>query len=126
MYIIDGIAYAGVPSSELEIAEFTPTGNLTAIVRFNTGEERIMDATMLLDMPHSSPWLLRISSKMRASITEFSPGAKEPSTSHLNISTSKASPTKESLKPNAETGFARGASKFDAYHGRLRHLALPQ
>ena len=55
MYIIDGIAYAGVPSSELGIAEFTPTGNLTAIVRFNTGEERIMDATMLLDMPAFKP-----------------------------------------------------------------------
>lgn len=46
MYIVDGIAYAGEASKELTVNDIK-----YMLVEFNTGEQRILDATVLLKYP---------------------------------------------------------------------------
>ena len=55
MYIKDGIAYAGEAVPELEVASARYVGNLQMVVTFSNGEERLLDATELSDMPALAP-----------------------------------------------------------------------
>lgn len=55
MYIKDGIAYAGEATPELEVASARYVGNLQMVVTFAGGEERLLDATELSDMPALAP-----------------------------------------------------------------------
>lgn len=55
MYIKDGIAHAGEAAPELEVASARYVGNLQMIVSFSNGEERLLDATELSDMPALAP-----------------------------------------------------------------------
>ena len=55
MYIKDGIAYAGEAVPELEVASARYVGNLQMVVTFAGGEERLLDATELSDMPALAP-----------------------------------------------------------------------
>ncbi len=55
MYIKDGIAYAGEAAPELEVASARYVGNLQMVVTFAGGEERLLDATELSDMPALAP-----------------------------------------------------------------------
>lgn len=51
MYSINGIVYAGNPSSETRIHEVKALDDLMMIVTFSNGEKRIFDASILLSMP---------------------------------------------------------------------------
>ena len=55
MYIKDGIAYAGEATPELEVVSARYVGNLQMAVTFSNGEERLLDATELSDMPALAP-----------------------------------------------------------------------
>lgn len=58
MYVKDGIAYAGDAAPELEVASARYVGNLQMAVTFAGGEERLLDATELSDMPALAPPLM--------------------------------------------------------------------
>lgn len=51
MYIVDGIAYAGEASKELAVKDIKILDKMYMLVEFNTGEQRILDATVLLKYP---------------------------------------------------------------------------
>ena len=55
MYSKDGIASAGEATPELEVASARYVGNLQMAVTFAGGEERLLDATELSDMPALAP-----------------------------------------------------------------------
>lgn len=55
MYIKGGIACAGEATPELEVASARYVGNLQMAVTFSNGEERLLDATELSDMPALAP-----------------------------------------------------------------------
>lgn len=55
MYIKDGIAHAGEATPELEVVSARYVGNLQMVVTFAGGEERLLDATELSDMPALAP-----------------------------------------------------------------------
>ncbi len=55
MKIIDGIAYAKKDVDELKVRTAKPLADMILILTFNTGEEKIFDATVLLDMPAFQP-----------------------------------------------------------------------
>ena len=55
MYIKGGIAYAGEATPELEVASARYVGNLQMAVTFSNGEERLLDAMELSDMPALAP-----------------------------------------------------------------------
>ena len=48
MFIKDGIAYANVPSAEIKIIRVKVVGELSLLVTFSTGEERIFDMAYLM------------------------------------------------------------------------------
>lgn len=51
MYIVDGIAYAGEATKDLEVTGIKLLDDMYMIVEFSTGEKRILDATVLLEYP---------------------------------------------------------------------------
>lgn len=51
MFIKDGIAYANVPSDEIKIITVKVVGELSLLVTFSTGEERIFDMAYLMKYP---------------------------------------------------------------------------
>jgi hypothetical protein len=51
MYIKDGIAYAGEKQENIEVSSVKVLDDLIMIVTFSTGEERIFDASYLLEYP---------------------------------------------------------------------------
>lgn len=51
MRIVDGIAYAEVGKEFLEVESIKALDDMMMIVLFNNGEERLFDATLLLEMP---------------------------------------------------------------------------
>ena len=55
MYIKDGIAYAGDLKPELKISGVRPLDNFILWIRFNTGEEKVVDFKPLLNMPAFAP-----------------------------------------------------------------------
>lgn len=55
MYVINGIAYAGEPSSVLKVSGVRPMDDYKLWVRFNTGEAKIFDFKPLLDRPAFNP-----------------------------------------------------------------------
>ena len=55
MYIKDGIAHAGEAAPELEVASARYVGNLQMVVAFSNGDERLLDAMELSDMPALAP-----------------------------------------------------------------------
>ncbi len=51
MYIVDGIAYAGEASKELAVKDIKILDKMYMLVELNTGEQRILDAMVLLKYP---------------------------------------------------------------------------
>lgn len=55
MYIINGIAYAGTPKEERRIISVKVLDGMMMILKFQSGEERLFDATQLLEYPAFKP-----------------------------------------------------------------------
>lgn len=55
MYVVDGIAYAGEPTEDLEVSGWKYTGNFTMLFTFTTGETRLFDVTPLFDLEAFKP-----------------------------------------------------------------------
>ena len=55
MYIVNGIAFAGVKASETFVQAVKPLDDLMMIVTFTSGEKRLFDATQLLAFPVFQP-----------------------------------------------------------------------
>lgn len=51
MYIVNGIAYASERTANIKVKEIKPLDDLIMIVTFSTGEQRIFDATCMLEYP---------------------------------------------------------------------------
>lgn len=51
MYIVNGIAFASEKPTEIEVAEIKVLDDLIMIVTFSTGEQRLFDASYLLQYP---------------------------------------------------------------------------
>ncbi len=51
MIIIDGIAYASIETDCIEVVDVRALDDMILIVTFNNNEQRIFDATPLLDLP---------------------------------------------------------------------------
>ena len=51
MFIKDGIAYANVPNDEIKIINVKVVGELSLLVTFSSGEERIFDMAYLMKYP---------------------------------------------------------------------------
>lgn len=51
MFIKDGIAYANVPKDEIKIINVKVVGELSLLVTFSSGEERIFDMAYLMKYP---------------------------------------------------------------------------
>lgn len=51
MYVVDGIVYAGEAGKDLSVKKVKILDELYMIVEFSTGEQRILDATVLLKYP---------------------------------------------------------------------------
>ncbi len=51
MYIKDGIAYAGSPSTGIKVVSAKVVNELSMLVTFSTGETRLFDASELLTRP---------------------------------------------------------------------------
>lgn len=49
--IINGIAYAGEPTTNIEITNAVPLDDFMMIITMSTGEKRLYDASQLLVMP---------------------------------------------------------------------------
>ena len=47
MYIIDGIAYAKEEQEFIEVVDVKVLDDMILILKFNTGEQRVFDATIL-------------------------------------------------------------------------------
>ena len=55
MYIMNGIAYAGERSENIEVSSVKPLDDMMMIVTFSTGEKRLFDASGLLQYPAFAP-----------------------------------------------------------------------
>ena len=55
MYKINGIAYAGSFSAEIEVEKVSVLDDMMLLITFNTGEKRLFDATTLLEYPAFKP-----------------------------------------------------------------------
>ena len=55
MYIINGIAYAGEFSREIEVENVSVLDDLMMLIKFNNGEKRLFDASSLLEYPAYKP-----------------------------------------------------------------------
>ena len=55
MFIVDGIAYAGEPTPVMGVKAARVVADRVLLVTFSTGEERLFDATVLLDKPVYAP-----------------------------------------------------------------------
>ena len=55
MYIVDGIAYAGEPKQPVTVDFARVVADYTLLVWFNSGEQRLFDATYLLEYPAFAP-----------------------------------------------------------------------
>lgn len=51
MYIMNGVVYAGNPSSDIKVQTVKVLDDMMMIVTFTSGEKRLFDATTLLSMP---------------------------------------------------------------------------
>ncbi len=51
MYILNGIAYAGMPQQEIRVMNVKPLDDLMMLVTFTSGETRLFDASPLLKHP---------------------------------------------------------------------------
>lgn len=51
MYIINGIAYAGEKQKDILVKDIRVLDDLIMIVTFSTGEQRLFDATCMLEYP---------------------------------------------------------------------------
>ena len=55
MYAINGVIYAGCPSSEIKVQSVKVLDDMMMIVTFASSEKRLFDATLLLSMPAFKP-----------------------------------------------------------------------
>ena len=55
MFIVDGIAYAGTGKEERKVDSVKVLDGMILIIRFKSGEERLFDATCLLEYPVFQP-----------------------------------------------------------------------
>lgn len=51
MYIVNGIAYAGGQTKDIRVKAVKPLDDLIMIVTFSTGEQRLFDATCMMEYP---------------------------------------------------------------------------
>lgn len=51
MFIKDGIAYANIPENEIKITNVKVVGELSLLVTFSSGEDRIYDMMYLMKYP---------------------------------------------------------------------------
>ena len=51
MFFSNGMVYGGTPKEMMKIVEVKPLENMTMILTFNSGEQRLYDATELLKYP---------------------------------------------------------------------------
>lgn len=51
MYIINGVAYAGEKQKDIMVKDIRVLDDLIMIVKFSTGEQRLFDATCMLEYP---------------------------------------------------------------------------
>ena len=51
MYIVNGIAYAGGNQKDITVKDVRVLDDLIMIVEFSTGEQRLFDATCMLEYP---------------------------------------------------------------------------
>ncbi|MCL2095826.1 MAG: DUF2442 domain-containing protein [Oscillospiraceae bacterium] len=55
MYIIDGIAYAGELSKDIEVKKVSVLDDRIMLITFSTGEKRLFDVSELLRYPAFKP-----------------------------------------------------------------------
>ncbi len=55
MYILNGIAYAGMPRQEIRVNAVKPLDDMMMLVTFTSGETRLFDASSLLERPAFAP-----------------------------------------------------------------------
>ena len=55
MYIINGIAYAGEFKNSIKVSSAKVLGDMMLLLEFETGEQRLYDATDLLQYPSFKP-----------------------------------------------------------------------
>ncbi|MBP3578752.1 MAG: DUF2442 domain-containing protein [Lachnospiraceae bacterium] len=55
MYIVNGIAYAREISENISVTDIKVLDDMVLIVTFSTGEQRLFDATCLLEYPAFEP-----------------------------------------------------------------------
>lgn len=55
MFEANGVVYASTPTDEPRVSDVRAVGNAQLVITFDTGEERLLDTTELLDMPAFSP-----------------------------------------------------------------------
>jgi len=55
MYIVNGIAFAGEPCTNITVTDIKMLNDLMMIVTFSTGEQRLFDATSILEYPAFQP-----------------------------------------------------------------------
>lgn len=55
MYIVDGIAYAGKKTDDIKVKEVMVLDDMMMILTFTTGEQRLFDASELLNYPAFAP-----------------------------------------------------------------------
>lgn len=51
MFIVDGIAYAGEPQHSIQVLSVKVVNDLSLLVKFDSGEERVFDCSSLLNYP---------------------------------------------------------------------------
>ena len=55
MYIVNGIAYAGELTPEIEVTDVIASDDMILLITFSTGERRLYDTTALLEYPAFKP-----------------------------------------------------------------------
>lgn len=55
MYFSNGFVYGGTPSEMMKIIKVKPLDNMMLLLTFNSGEQRLYDASQLLEYPIFKP-----------------------------------------------------------------------
>lgn len=55
MFELNGIVYASEPTQDMRVEKVKDVGDFIVLVRFSTGETRLVDCTELFDMPAFAP-----------------------------------------------------------------------
>ena len=55
MYFSNGFVYGGTPTKLMKITKVKPLDNMMLLLTFNSGEQRLYDASQLLEYPVFQP-----------------------------------------------------------------------